>query len=61
MTLGGGAQILTGAFVRGREFGFSYVDRDGGFRTVRLTIDGDTAKGVSRLGEGSMPVTAKRG
>ena len=61
MTIGGGAQILTGAFVAGRDLGFTYVDRDGGVRTARLTVDGDRAKGVSRLGESGFPIVARRG
>ena len=61
LTLGGGAQIVMGAHVSGREFGFSYVDRDSAFRTARLTVDGDRAEGVSTLGESSFRITARRG
>ena len=61
MTIGGRAQPLLGAFVAGRELGFSYVDRDGGFRTARLEVDGDRASGVSRLGESEIKVGARRG
>jgi len=61
LMLGGGAQIVMGAFVQGREFGFSYVDRDSAFRTARFTLDGDRAEGVSMLGESSFKVTARRG
>jgi SAM-dependent methyltransferase len=61
ITIGGKAQPLLGAFVAGRELGFSYVDRDGGFRAARLEVDGDRANGVSRLGESEMKVGARRG
>ena len=47
-------------FVSGREFGFSYLDRDGAFRAVRLTVDGNRATGVSRLGEYEAKLTARR-
>ena len=61
MTIGGGAQILPGAFGAGRDLGCTYGDRDGGVRTARLTVDGDRAKGVSRLGESGFPIVARRG
>ena len=61
MTLGGATQTLLGAFVAGRELGFSYVDRDGAFRSLRLTVDGERAQGASRFGEGEFKVTARRG
>ena len=56
----GKAQPLLGPFVSGREFGFSYHDRDGAFRAVRLTVDGNRAAGVSRLGEYEIRLTARR-
>ncbi|CAG0995731.1 hypothetical protein BURK1_02524 [Burkholderiales bacterium] len=61
MTLGGRSQPLLGPFVAGRELGFSYVDRDGGFRAARLTVDADRASGTSRLGEHAIKLTARRG
>ena len=60
ITVAGKAQPLLGAFVAGRELGFSYVDRDTAFRTVRFTVDGNRAAGVSRLGEHEVRVTARR-
>ena len=61
LTLGGGAQVVMGAHVNGREFGFSYIDRDSAFRTARFTVDGDRAEGISTLGESSFKITARRG
>ena len=58
--VGGKAQPLLGPFVSGRDFGFSYLDRDGAFRAVRLTVDGNRAAGVSRLGEYEAKLTARR-
>ncbi|HEY8244424.1 MAG TPA: class I SAM-dependent methyltransferase [Casimicrobiaceae bacterium] len=58
--VGGKAQPLLGPFMSGREIGFSYHDRDGAFRAVRLTVDGTRATGVSRLGEYEAKLTARR-
>ena len=60
ITIAGKTSPLYGAFVAGRELGFSYVDRDEGFRTARFAVDGDRASGVSRLGESEAKVTARR-
>lgn len=51
---------LLGAAISGRELRFSYVDRDGGFRTARLEVDGDRAEGVATLGEDRRRLVARR-
>jgi len=60
ITVAAKAQPLLGAFVAGRELGFSYLDRDTAFRAVRLTVDADRAAGTSRLGEHELRLTARR-
>lgn len=60
ITIGGAPQPLLGALVTGPELGFSYVDRDGAFRTARLKVNGDRAEGISRLGEHQMRLVARR-
>lgn len=60
ITIAKRTQPLLGAFVAGREMGFSYVDRDNGFRTARFKVDGAKAEGVSRLGEDEVRLVARR-
>ena len=60
ITIAKRTQPLLGAFVAGREMGFSYVDRDNGFRTARFRVDGTKAEGVSRLGEDELRLAARR-
>lgn len=51
---------LLGASIAGRELRYSYHDRDGGFRSARLDVDGDRAEGVATLGEDQQRLTAVR-
>lgn len=60
MTIAGETQPLLGAFVSGKELGFTFVDRDGGLKAVRLTVEGDRASGNSRLDEWTVPLRAER-
>jgi len=60
ITIAGETQPLLGAFVSGPELGFTFVDRDGGLKAVRLTVDGDRATGNSRLDEWAVPLQARR-
>lgn len=61
ITFAGAPQPLLGAALAGRELRFTFVDRDGGVRNVRLVVDGDRAEGESRLGEHAVRWTARRG
>ena len=54
-------QPILGAYLVGTELGFTFVDRDGGVKALRLALDGDRAGGTSRLGEYVVRVTAQRG
>jgi SAM-dependent methyltransferase len=60
ITIAGETQPLLGAFVSGPDLGFTFVDRDGGLKAVRLTVDGDRATGNSRLDEWAVPLRAER-
>ncbi len=61
VTVAGTRQPLLGAALSGRELRFSFVDRDGGLRAVRLDVDGDRAAGESRLGGYAVRWSARRG
>ncbi len=61
IAVAGTPQPLLSASLAGRELRFSFVDRDGGLRAVRLDVDGDRASGESRLGEHAVRWTARRG
>ena len=60
IAVAGMPQPVLGASLAGRELRFSFVDRDGGLRAVRLDVDGDRASGESRLGEYAIRWTAQR-
>ncbi|MFO1282168.1 MAG: methyltransferase domain-containing protein [Burkholderiales bacterium] len=53
-------QPILGAFLVAREFGFTFVDRDGGVKAVRLEVDRGRASGSSRLGEYVVRIGARR-
>ena len=61
VTVAGTRQPLLGAALSGRELRFSFVDRDGGLRAVRLDVDGDRAAGESRLGGYAVRWSGRRG
>jgi SAM-dependent methyltransferase len=46
---GNNAQPLLGAYVEGDIFGFTFVDLDGGVRSVRARVDGKTLTGSLRF------------
>jgi SAM-dependent methyltransferase len=60
ITLRGTAQPLLGAYVTGPNLGFTFVGSDGGVRSVRAQIEGDTFAGNVRFAGGLTPVRAKR-
>lgn len=60
ISIAGAAQPLLGAALSGRELRFSFVDRDGGLRAVRLDVDGERAAGESRLGDYAVRWSARR-
>ena len=60
VTVAGTRQPLLGAALSGRELRFSFVDRDGGLRAVRLDVDGERAAGESRLGDYAVRWSARR-
>ncbi len=45
LTVKGRTQPLLGAWLRGANMGFTFVDDDGGVKSARLAIDGDAASG----------------
>jgi SAM-dependent methyltransferase len=60
MTIGRTAQPLLGAYVRGDILGFTYVDRDGGVRSARVRVDGDSLRGHLRFAGNLTPLTGMR-
>jgi len=60
LTLRGKAQPLLGAYVEGEYLGFTFVDLDGGVRSVRARIVGDTLAGTLRFASTLTPVSGRR-
>ena len=60
LTLRGKAQPLLGAYVDGENLGFTFVDLDGGVRSVRGKIDGARLSGSLRFAGNLTPVTGRR-
>jgi SAM-dependent methyltransferase len=60
LTLRGKAQPLLGAYVEGEYLGFTFVDLDGGVRSVRARIDGDTLAGSLRFAGTLTAVSGRR-
>ena len=54
-----GAAVL-GAYVEGEYLGFTFVDPDGGVRSVRARIDGAALSGSLRFAGNLTPVTGRR-
>ena len=57
LTLRGKTQPVLGAYVDGDVLGFTFVDLDGGVRSVRARIDGGTLSGSLRFAGTLTPVT----
>lgn len=61
ITIRGKTQPLLGAYVSGSNLGFTFTDADGGVRSVRVSVDGNTLQGNVRVAGTLVPVTGKRG
>jgi hypothetical protein len=53
-------QPLLGAYVEGEHLGFTFVDLDGGVRSVRARIDGAMLSGSLRFAGTFTPVSGRR-
>jgi hypothetical protein len=60
LTIRGKTQRLLGAYVQGEFIGFTFVDLDGGVRTVRASIDGAVLSGSLRFSGNLTPITGRR-
>ena len=60
LTLRGKAQPVLGAYVEGEYLGFTFVDLDGGVRSVRARIDGGTLAGSLRFAGTLTAVSGRR-
>jgi SAM-dependent methyltransferase len=60
LTIRGKKQPLLGAYVQGEHVGFTFVDPDGGVRSVRATIDGRVLAGTARFSGDLTPITGRR-
>ena len=54
-TLRGNAQPVLGAYVEGEYLGFTFVDLDGGVRSVRARVDGGTLCGIAAFRRHASP------
>ena len=60
LTIRGSTQPLLGAYVQGDQLGFTFVHADGGVRSVRVRIDGDTLSGSLRFAGSLTPIGGRR-
>ena len=60
LALRGNLPPLLGAYVEGDILGFTFVDLDGGVRSVRARVDGGSLSGSLRFAGNLTPVTGKR-
>jgi hypothetical protein len=60
LTLRGKTQTLLGAYVQGQALGFTFVDQDGGVKSVRVRVDGASLSGSLQFSGNLTPVTGKR-
>jgi SAM-dependent methyltransferase len=60
LTLRGKPQPLLGAYVEGENLGFTFVDLDGGVRSVRARIAGTSLSGSLSFAGSVTPVTGRR-
>jgi SAM-dependent methyltransferase len=60
LTIRGKAQPLLGAYVQGGTLGFTFVDRDGGVRSVRASVDGAALSGSLAFSGNLTPIAGQR-
>jgi SAM-dependent methyltransferase len=60
LTVRGATQPLLGAWMQGDLLGFTFVHHDGGVRSVRARVDGDTLSGSISFAGALTPVTGRR-
>jgi len=60
LTIRGATQPLLGAYVQGATLGFTFVDTDGGVRSVRARIDGDAFSGSLQFSGHLTPIAGRR-
>ena len=60
LTLRGRVQPVLGAYVEGDVLGFTFVDLDGGIRSVRARVSGGALAGSLRFASTLTPVTGER-
>jgi hypothetical protein len=60
LTIRGKMQPLLGAYVHGESIGFTFVDLDGGVRTVRASVDSAALSGSLRFSGNLTPITGRR-
>jgi SAM-dependent methyltransferase len=60
ISIRGSTQPLLGAYVQGAELGFTFVHQDGGVRSVRARVDGDSLAGSLRFATSATPLTGRR-
>ena len=60
LTIRGRTQPLLGAYVEGKHLGLTFVDKDGGVRSVRVAVDGATMSGSLHFSGNPTPITGRR-
>lgn len=60
LTIRGRTQPVLSAYVNGAYVGFTFVDPDGGVRSMRSRIDGNTMSGSLRFAGTLIPITGQR-
>ena len=60
LTIRGKTQPLLGAYLQGDAIGFTFVDPDGGVRSVRARIDGTALSGSLRFAGNLTPIAGRR-
>ena len=60
LTIRGKTQPLLGAYVQGEVIGFTFVDRDGGVRSVRARVNGAAVSGSLRFAGNLTPIAGRR-
>ena len=60
LTIRGKAQPLLGAYVQGANLGFTFVDLDGGVRSVRASVDGAALSGSLAFSGNLTPIAGRR-
>ena len=60
LTIRGKTQPLLGAYVQGATLGFTFVDLDGGVRSVRARVDGAALSGSLQFSGNLTPIAGRR-